>query len=334
MRCWWFAPIVLLPVAAVSCANSVKPTTTTQTRETTVSTEEVLVDGLDTPTQFVELKDQRLLIAQLNGDENGKLGQILIADQVTKKQRVLIDHLDKPTGVAYIDNTIWVMVKRGLLRAKWDGTSTTPEPPEVVLSDLPFNGRSEGTLTPLPDGRLLYETSGNSVGDSVEEGSGTLWAYDPKSARSTVVATGLKNAYAHVILSDNRIVTTEISGDNSNPPPDAIVIVPANPAKPPNFGWPQCRPDSRDDWKCASVTRPLATLPKNSTPTGVAIIGTRLYVALWVNGEIWRIDLDKPQAKATPVVFGLTNPHTLGADADGRLLFSDGAGRIVRLRVD
>ncbi len=314
-------------VLMASCTNSqIGPSTTRPI-------EEVLIDGLATPTQFVRLNETQMLIAQLNGDENDKHGQVLVVDQITKKKRVLINDLDKPTGVAYLDGTIWIMVKRGLIKASWDGTSAKPQAIQQVLSDLPFNGRSEGTLTPLADGRLLYETSGNTIGETVEAASGNLWAYNPETKTSTMVATGLKNAYAHTVMKDGRILATEISGENSNPPPDAVVVVEPNQATPPNFGWPTCRPDAHDDSRCATVTKPLVTLPKNSTPTGIAAIGNKVYVALWVTGDIVQIDLNAPQTKTVPVAFGLTNPHTVIADGPQHLLFSDAADRIVRLAI-
>jgi glucose/arabinose dehydrogenase len=293
---------------------------------------ELVIDGLSAPTQFIKLVGNGLLIAQLNGDENASLGQVLVADSVTKKQRVLIDQLDKPTGVAYINGAIWVMVRRGLVKAAWDGQAAKAGPIDVVLADLPFNGRSEGGLTPLPDGRLLYETSGNEGDGTPEPKSGVLWAYDPATKTSMPIATGLKNAYAHVVLQDGRVITTEISGDNSNPPPDAINIIPVSSPNPPNFGWPTCRADSTDAVVCSGVTRPLLTLPKNSTPTGVAVIGTSAYVALWVTGEIYRFDLSAAKPTATVVMSGLNNPHTLVPEADGRLLLSDGDDRIVRIK--
>jgi hypothetical protein len=158
-----------------------------------------------------------LLVAQLAGEEGASTGEILSLDVATGQRTVLLNGLDKPTGVLWRAGELWVMERRALIRSAWRGRGGEVGPREVVLNELPFNGRSEGTLTPLPDGRFLYETSGTLDGDRAQEGSGTLWIFDPKTEESRVLATGAKNAYAHALLADGRIVTTEI-GDNVTDP--------------------------------------------------------------------------------------------------------------------
>ena len=90
-------------------------------------------------------------------------------DPESGNRRILLEGLDTPTGVLWLDGHLWVMQRRSLSVARWDGEGD-PESLRVVLEDLPFNGRSEGTLTALPDGRLLYETSGSIRDGEVVEG--------------------------------------------------------------------------------------------------------------------------------------------------------------------
>lgn len=294
----------------------------------------VIVDGLDRPTQFVDGPDGTLVVAQLAGDEGAADGQVIVVDPETGSTRVLLDGLDKPTGVLWADGVLWVMVRRGLVRADWTGGSADAGPVTATLSDLPFNGRSEGTLTALGDGRFLYETTGTLVGGEPAEGSGTLWVFDPTDQSSTALATGAKNAYAHAVLSDGRIVTTEV-GDAADPPVEELNVIDAVPVAGAvvDLGWPTCAGD--DD--CPAVVRPLATFAPTSTPTGIAVVGDEVYVTLFVTGELLRIPLagwrpgDDP-VTPQPIVGDLNGPHTVLARPDGSLWISEHlADRIISI---
>lgn len=162
-----------------------------------------LVRGLDGPTQMVFGPDGRLWVAQLNGGENEQRGQVVAVDPGSGAREVVVDGLDKPTGIAWLDGDLWIATRTALLRAAGD----PPGRPATVLADLPSNGRSQGTLTVTPDGTLLYETSGREQrGGGVVDGSGVLWELDPGAPDDArPVATGLKNAYAHVFDGDGAL---------------------------------------------------------------------------------------------------------------------------------
>ena len=306
----------------------------------------VVADGLNQPTQFVIGPGRTLIIAQLNGDEDAKQGQVVLVDLGTKtssRRRVLLDGLDKPTGVAWVNGELWVMVKRGLIRSAWDGSETDPSSPENVLAGLPFNGRSEGTLTPLPDGRLLYETSGNLIGQTidtgrVEPGSGELHLLDAKSLRSTVVAKGTKHPYSRVLTSENQLLVTEIGDGPGSPPPDELNLIDLKQATADgavDLGWPRCPTDREPDKPgCETIPSPLAAFPANSTPTGVATSGSFAYVALFSLGLIVRIDYtgwSRGDANRPWLVAAsdLDGPYSLLADR-GRVLVSEhNTGRIL-----
>jgi glucose/arabinose dehydrogenase len=337
MGALWSLPILLL----LGCTSPDR-TSGSDADPTSGSEDEVVVSDLAQPTQFETLPDGRLLIAQLNGTEEGSTGQVLVVNTRTDERAVLVSQLDKPTGVAYLDGTIWIMTRRGLVKSAWSTSSAEAAPVISVLSDLPFNGRSQGTLTKLDvnDGsgaRLIYETSGddnmtNAAGKPTA-GSGKLWAFSPRTLKSTAIAAGLKNGYAHTVLDDGRLITTEISAENSDPPPDELHVIDLK-STPPNFGWPNCPPGSDTTaTECAGVEPATVLLPKNSTPTGIARIGKRIYVALWFAGEIRRIDLTNP-AKQSVIRDDLDAPQHLEAQPDGSLLVSEhNTGRILRMTV-
>jgi glucose/arabinose dehydrogenase len=292
----------------------------------------VVADGFNGPTQIADGPDGLLLVAQLNGEENAATGQVVVFDPKTKAKRVLLTALDKPTGILWHDGMLWVMVHRGLVRARWNRDDNTAGKVEVVLENLAFNGRSEGTLTAVVGGRFLYETTGTLIGDTAEPGSGTLWLFDPSTKTSTPVATGAKNAYAHALLSDGRIVTTEIGDNVANAPVEEINIIPLSPTA--DLGWPRCAGDQ----DCAAVIRPTALFPKSSTPTGVAVKGNDIFVTLFVTGQLMRVPLGTWTAGQPPVVptqlaAGLKGPHTVLARPDGTLWISEHlANRIVSIK--
>jgi glucose/arabinose dehydrogenase len=292
----------------------------------------VVAEGFNGPTQIADGPDGLLLVAQLNGEENAATGQVVVFDPKSKAKRVLLTGLDKPTGVLWQDGMLWVMVHRGLVRARWTKDDNTAGPVEAVLENLAFNGRSEGTLTAVDGGRFLYETTGTLIGDTAEPGSGTLWLFDPSTKTSTPVATGVKNAYAHSLLPDGRIVTTEIGDNIANAPVEEINIIPLSPAA--DLGWPRCAGDQ----DCPAVIRPTALFPKSSTPTGVAVKGTDIFVTLFVTGQLMRIPLGtwtagQPPLPSTEVAAGLKGPHTVLARPDGTLWISEHlANRIVSIK--
>lgn len=294
----------------------------------------VVVDGLEGPTQITDGPAGRLLVAQLNGPEGQPVGQVLEVDLDSGERRVLLEGLETPTGVLWLDGRLWVMERRSLSSAEWDGDGD-PAPKQVVLDDLPFNGRSEGTLTALPDGRILYETSGALRGEEVVEGSGALWVLDPSTGRSEPFVTGLKNAYAHAVRADGSVLVTEIGDNIADPPPDELHLFEASSGgAAPDGGWPGCPPPQQ----CPGVSGPVATFPAGDTPTGVAAVGDRAVVALFVAGSLVEVDIadwapgDGPVAAAT-VLDGLDGPHTVLARDDGEVWVSEHrAGRVVSYR--
>jgi glucose/arabinose dehydrogenase len=304
--------VTLVVAATVACGDPA-----TRTDGALAAT--AVVTGLDRPTQFVDLGDGSFLVAQLAGDEGAGTGQVVLASDGSPLQ-VLLDGLDVPTGVAVTPGRLWVMEATALSVADWDGAGAPVGPLRRVVDGLVGNGRSQGTLTVAPDGRVLWAVTG---GDGAP-GSGTLRATDPESGRTEVIATGAKNAYATAFDGD-RLGIAEI-GDAAVPPPDLLVEVaaPTAGAAPVDLGWPECRPVP----ECPGVVEPLAEFAPGATPTGVAALAGGWAVALFAEGRIVRVA--DGGGVPEPVASGLDGPHSVVRSADGRLLVSEhGAGRIV-----
>mgnify|MGYP001035827047 CR=1 FL=1 len=296
----------------------------------------VLVDGLDGPTQLA-ITDDAWFVAHLNGSEGDGSGQVLRLDpdDLRAAPVVVLDGLEKPTGVAVFAGELWVMEQRRLTRSSLDGSDR-----RVVVADMAYNGRSQGTLTVDGD-RLLFDTSGTKrfppgPGGSPVEISGALWAVDGDGV-ITNVAWGFKHAYAHAVSADGRLWTTEISDGSFDgaPATDELVAV----SEGVDHGWPACVGDNRavEDAgvadPCTGVPRSQAVFGPGATPTGLAVSPwdpSRLFVALWVDATIVEVDTSGA-APAAPVVIAteLSRPQHLVVDGLRLLVTDHAAGTIV-----
>ncbi len=312
-----------------------------------------LVDGLQGPTQMAWHPDGRLLVAVLGqGGEGSDTGQVVAVDLVETAAtdggppagpEVLVSGLDTPTGLAVIDETIWIMERTRLVRAPLAGGAAS-----AVRGDLPSNGRSNGSLTATSDGRLLYNTSGRQEGTRAADGTGVLWSLDPQDpeAEDQPVMTGMKHAYATAEDGQGGLLVTEI-GDGTydgERPPDEIVTIPQERIREvPDGGWPRCigdrqpveENDGSTEW-CDRAVPSLALFDPGATPTGVAIAPwdpDRAVVALWVTGNLVEIPITRstggPPVASTPIATGLDGPQHLLADGDRLLLSVHGQGAVL-----
>ena len=306
---------------------------------------EIVAEGLQSPTQMLLASDGVLWVAQLGGAENAGTSQVVAVSLRDGRQGVLLDGLPKLTGIALLGNALWLASGRDLLRAPVQNGSVGK--PEIVLHDLPFNGRSNGTLNVTPDGKLLYETSGNRTGSNAGAGSATLWLLDPNQPNAPKpLATGLKGAYGHTVDAAGRIWTTEIGDDpvDGKTPPDELNLVIAGA----DFGWPQCYGDRTPATnyggtaeRCQQTRAPVALFPPGATPTSVAVApwdANTMLVALWntADGQVVQVKTipagDNATGTVTPFITGLKHPQHLLAMADGSVLISDfGSGMVYRV---
>ena len=301
-------------------------------------TASLVATGLEQPTHMTLGPDGRLWLAELSGGENAGTGQVVALDGATGEREVLLDGIFKPTGLAVLADDLWIASGRDLLRAPL--TDGRPGTPETVLQNLPFNGRSNGTLTVAPDGALLFETSGSRRGNEAVAGSATLWRLEPANPTPQALATGLKGAYAHTFDAGGVLYTTEIGDDpvNGQAPPDELNrVTPGG-----DYGWPQCYGDRQPARNyggtaegCAETRAPLALFAPQSTPTSVVISPFEedaLLVALWGPATPGVVSVNTETGEVTPFISGLRAPQSLLVLPDGSLLVSDfSAGVLYRI---
>jgi glucose/arabinose dehydrogenase len=299
---------------------------------------DTVADGLAGPTQLVVDGDGKWVVAELNGGERDGTGRVVRIDPTAPDEReVLVDGLLTPTGVAVDGDRLWIMERRTLSVAPYDD----PADRTVVLDALPFNGRSEGTISAVDGGGILYDTSGSRLGERLVDGSGTLWYLAAPGAEPEPFATGFKHAYAHAPAGDGRWFVTEISDGrlDGEPPPDELVIASSGD----DFGYPRCIGDREpvgefgtEPEECADTPRSHALFEPGSTPTSVAVApwdDAVVVVALWNTGEVVAVPAEPGSEPYEPevVVTGIEHPQHLMADGDRLLLTDHTGGRIVAI---
>lgn len=301
---------------------------------------EVVLEGLAGPTQLVIDDDGAWWVAQLAGGENDGSGQVvrIDPDEIDTPPTVILDGLDKPTGVALFAGELWVMERNRLTRGPLDGAVDGSDR-TVVADDLPTNGRSEGTLTVDGD-RLLYDTSGRLETDGTRtSGSGTLFSATAEG-EIREVATGFKHAYAQARTADGTLYTTEIGDgryDGERPLDELVPVVDGA-----DHGWPRCVGNNRavieyggTEAACAEAPRSLALFPAGATPTSVVVAPWDpqvLLVALWNEGQVVAVSSNAGDPAAFDVVYtGAQHPQHLTVDGDRVLLTDHVAGRVIAL---
>ncbi len=289
-------------------------------------------DGLLGPTQINVGPDGSLLVAQLNGGENDETGQILVVDLDEGSTEVLYEGLDKPTGVALLDDSVYVMERNRLSVGTLDA-----DPLQVVVDELPTNGRSEGTLTVTPQQTLLYNTSGSIRNGEVVEDSGQLWELSP-GEDPVVFAAGFKNAYAHYPSVGNQFWVTEISDGSFDrePASDEVVVVGFGD----DGGWPSCVGDQRpveefggSAQSCASSVESVAVFESGATPTSITVApwdDGQLLVALWNENRVVSLNLDDTSpVNVETFLEGFEHPQHVLTSGELLLVTDPDRGRIL-----
>lgn len=282
----------------------------------------------DRPTQFTLVGDV-LWVAELNGGENDQQGRIVRVDLTTGEEIIVLEGLDKPTGLAVIDQTVWVATRDAILQFDYE----QDREPQIVLGNLPNNGRSNGTLTVTPQQTILYETSGNRR----DADSGKLWEFDPISGEHRAIAVGLKGGYAHTFDDQGRLWLTEIADGSvgGETLPDELNLW----VEGADFGWPRCYGRELIGPDCTGVRPAVAVFEDHATPTSVAaspFADQTVLVALWVSGEVVSVQVsetaDNAVGEIAPFLTEIGNPQHLLTTADGGLLVSDySVGRIYQI---
>lgn len=213
---------------------------------------------------YVSLPDQGRVVALPDQDGNGEPDQVV----------TVADGLNRPHGMAFHNNQIYIANEDSVVRYGLDGMRTAQGSKETVVDDLPTGGHHWTRTIQVRDGSLFI-----SVGSSCDACEET----DPRRAAITqcsldgenceTYAEGIRNAVGFV-FHDGQLVATENGRDGLGPntPPDEILTVEEGK----HYGWPYCYGDQTSDPKFAndafcSQTEPAdVNLQAHSAPLGLA----------------------------------------------------------------
>jgi len=127
-------------------------------------------------------------------------------DGVPEIQQTLLDNLNSPFGVSWVDGMLYVANTDGVVAYPFTPGQTTLTAQPRVLTPLPagpINHHWTKSLVASPDGSKLYATVGSNSnivenGWDAERGRASVWEIDRKTGLSREFATGLRNANSPV----------------------------------------------------------------------------------------------------------------------------------------
>jgi glucose/arabinose dehydrogenase len=114
---------------------------------------------------------------------------------------VLLDHLNSPFGVVYLNGALYVANTDAVIRYPFTPGQTKITGPGEKVIDLPggpIDHHWTKSLTASPDGSKLYAGVGSNSnvqerGPEAETNRAAIWEIDPKSGAYRVFASGLRN---------------------------------------------------------------------------------------------------------------------------------------------
>jgi len=197
-------------------------------------------------------------------------------------QRVLLDKLYQPHGLAYRDGWLYVAETTAVLRVRFDpSTGTVSGDPERIIRDLPDGGNHwTRTIHIGPDGKL-YVSMGSSCNVCLEDDKrrATIMRFNLDGSGAETFATGLRNSvdFAWQPGTDVLYATDngrDLLGDDF--PPDELNRV----ARGEFYGWPFAngnRVPDPDYGANHAAEIALSTPPAHAFGAHVAALGIAFY---------------------------------------------------------
>jgi len=284
---------------------------------------------VELPTALALGPDNELYVAS----NDGSIWVMFDNDQDGRADEVItfIDGLDKPQGLAWSEDGIYVNVDGQLLLITDTDGDWQVDESQVIVDGLPGETyafhRNHG-ITFGADGRIYIGVGATS--DSSEEQNplaARILSVMPDGSDLQVYATGVRNPYGIIPAPDGEgffAVDNGASGCRdedcaivTDVPEEVNYIREGNDYGFPNhFGVPAQSSDS---------IPPVISLPEHTAPTGIVLyegaafpeaLSGQLFVSLWATGEIYRIrlfriDEDHYTGSATLFATGIPGPSAM-----------------------
>ena len=228
-------------------------------------------EGLDHPRTLLTLPNGDVLVAETAAPVSASMGGVtgLVARQLMKRvgagdaspdaivllraaegadkagQRVVLLHegLASPSGMAWVNDTLYVADHDALLAFPYKlGDTRISEKPRKIM-DLPSGGNHwMRNLLPSADGKLLYVAIGSSSnigehGIAAEKGRAAIYQVDLASGHARQFAAGLRNPNGMALNPSTGELWTVVNERDMLGPdlvPDYLTNVPVGA----HYGWP------------------------------------------------------------------------------------------------
>jgi len=289
-------------------------------------------------TLLVSSKNSGTVYALPDKNKDGR------ADEKTE----VLTGLDKPHGIAFYGEKIFVAELRKVSRYSWN-EKTLAAKFEKKLFDLPYNGgHSTRSIVINSDGDL-FVTIGSSCNVCVEKHPwlAAVIVSDVDGKTPKVFAKGLRNSvFIKLNPTTEELWGTEMGRDllGDNLPAEEINIV----REGRNYGWPTCYGNkvhdkkfghNHKDGECESTEAPIYEFQAHSAPLGLTFINSPQFPASW-QGDLL-VAYHGSWNRSTPTGYKIVRMNVSGnkitGEADfitGFLQGSNALGRLVDLEFD
>jgi glucose/arabinose dehydrogenase len=284
-----------------------------------------LAGGLRVPTAFAFGDGQTFVASGGSADGRQPGGVFVIGGG---RARRLDGMPQSDFGLAWRNGTLYVSTWKGIqANSDWNGSQfATQRTIYRVLSHFTgFNG-----LAFAPDGRLWAGVmTGNDHGPSTTPYMRDVISMTTDGTDVQVVARGIRQPWQIAFSSGSSSAFVSDLGQDSGAtnPPDFVLRVTTGQ----NYGFPSC------NWTapsaCSGDHHPFRTFAAHTDPMGLAVIGSRLYIAEF-GGVLPAQVVSMPVSggPATPVLTGFSAQIVgLGAH-DGWLYVGETNGQIFRVK--
>ena len=292
----------------------------------------VVVSGIPTPTSFA-FGNGQIFVAGFGDEEHPKVKGGVYVVRAGKPLR-LPGSPAHVVGLAYRAGTLYVSEcacgtpSRILAWSGWNGHRFTKSR-AVVTGPKDFTGFNGIALG--RDGTLYAGISvGNKKRDDYASGTtqfaNSVVAVDPATGEISAVATGMRQPWQPVFVPGHTgPLVSDLGQENLGRKRPVDRIVEANEGA--DFGFPACpaKPTS-----CAGYDKPFATFPAHSSPMGLAALGGRLYVALFLGlgkgPEV--VSMPLSGGRYAPALTGFAAPVVALGSHAGRIYAGDLTGSV------
>lgn len=238
------------------------------------------------------------------------LGKVIMlpdrnTDGVADEVNTIVSGLNKPHGVSFYENFLYVAEETNVSRYLWTDQKLIGGVArlEKKLFDLPKGGRHFTRTIAFDKTGTMYVSVGSSCDVCYENNpflaSVIVSDYNGKTPRT--FAKGLRNApFININPTTQELWGTEMGRDflGDNLPPDEVNII-NNPSagsgssgsEPSNYGWPICYGMKIHDTKfdknvytedpCLNTISPVFEIPAHSAPLGLQFINSEQFPSDW-----------------------------------------------------